>query len=257
MLPSNLRNQGLRRVWNPLKVLRVDAPNRPDPFNQIRPEVHRVSGFRQLMARVFGTFLRGYLSTLRIRVDDTSREALETSAPPRVIVVWHNRSLVIPHVFAKVLNPRKIHCLISPSRMAAWEVDFFAGFALRSIRGSSTRRSIQAAMEMLRVLRAGDDVGLSPDGPSGPLYSIQPGAIAIARKARVPMLLIIPNARHAIRLKTWDRHLVPLPFARLDVQARWISPEEWDSIDDANAASHLRTLCLEITEDPFNATADE
>jgi hypothetical protein len=106
-------------------------------------------------------------------------------------------------------------------------------------------------MEMLRALKRGEDVGISPDGPSGPLYTVKPGALTIARRAKVPLLLLIPNAKPAIRLNTWDRHLLPLPFARLDIRARHVPAERLKDLTQDEAADLIRTLCLELTEDPF------
>lgn len=229
----------------------MQTQDTPDPFNQLRPEIHELRGLKALCALALGTLLRLYLSTLRFKVDASSGTALKESNSPRVIVVWHNRSLVIPIVFYRLLEPERIHCLISPSRMAAWEVSFFKRFRLRSIRGSSTRRSVPSAMEMLRALKRGEDVGISPDGPSGPLYSVKPGALTIARRAHVPLLLLIPNAKPAIRLKTWDRHLLPLPFARLDIRATHVPAELLKDLSQNEAAERIRTLCLELTEDSF------
>lgn len=229
--------------------------DQPDPFNHLRPEVHQLTGARRFCARFLGYGMRLYLRSLRLHLDPASRAALEASTSPRVIVVWHNRSLVIPEVFHRLLDPQKIHCLVSPSRVAAWEVDFFAQFRLRCIRGSSSRRSIQAAIEMLRALRRGEDVGISPDGPSGPLYSFKPGALTIARQARVPLLLLIPNARAAVRARTWDRHLIPLPFSRLEVRAHLIPASTIATLEETTAAETLRALCLELTADPFHPPA--
>lgn len=230
----------------------VDLQDPPDPFNHLRPEVHQLTGARRVCARFVGGLLRLYLRSLRMRLDPASREALAVSSSPRVIVVWHNRSLVIPEVFHRFLQPQHIHCLVSPSRLAAWEVDFFGQFRLRCIRGSSSRRSVQAAIEMLRALRRGEDVGISPDGPNGPLYSFKPGALAMARRAQVPLLLLIPNARTALRARSWDRHLIPLPFARLEVRARHIPASTIAGMEEQAAAETLRALCLELTADPFH-----
>jgi lysophospholipid acyltransferase (LPLAT)-like uncharacterized protein len=196
--------------------------------------------------------LQAWLRSWRMSLDEPSRSLLQTTPSPRMIVVWHNRSLVAPEMFRRFFDPSRIACLISPSRMAAWEVAYFQRFQLRAIRGSTTRRSIQAAREILQQLRNDNDIGISPDGPSGPLYTFQPGAVALARKAGVPLLLAIPNCRSAFRLKTWDRHMVPAPFARIEVAIRAIQPDDpvWET-PDAQIAAHARKVCLEITRDPF------
>lgn len=234
------------------------ADNQHDPFNTRRPEVHELTGWRKAAFHPVAWFLRLYFLTFRIRLDETSRSALKASRSPRLIIVWHNRSLPMPEVFRRCFEPRRIACLISPSRMAAWEAAFFRLFGLRVVRGSTTRRSIQAAREMLKELKSGNDVGISPDGPSGPLYSFRPGAVAIARKAAVPLLIAIPNCRAARRLKTWDRHMVPFPFARIDLAVRAIDPGDpvWEGPDLAVAGA-VRRVCLEITEDPFQFDSNE
>jgi lysophospholipid acyltransferase (LPLAT)-like uncharacterized protein len=229
-----------------------------DPFNTKRPEVHELKWHQKVVFYPAAWCLQLYFRTWRVRLDQTSRNILESNGSPRIIVVWHNRSLPMPELFRRCFDPSKIACLISPSKAAAWEVAFFRQFRLRAIRGSSTRRSVQAAREMLRQLRNGRDAGISPDGPSGPLYSFQPGAVAIARKARVPVLLAIPNARAARRLNTWDRHLIPYPFARIDLAVRVVKPDDavWEKSNE-EVAAHLRQVCLEITSDPFHLNPHE
>ena len=223
-----------------------------DPYNTRRPQVYELGGWQWLLFYPAAWALRLYFLTWRFHLDEAAREALRDSRPPRLIVMWHNRSLASPEPLRRFLDTSRIACLISPSRVAAWEAAFFRLFRFRVVRGSTTRRSIQAGIELLRALRRGEDAGITPDGPSGPLYSFQTGAVAIARKARCPVLVIVPNTRAAWRLNSWDRHLIPLPFARIDLRIRLIQPEDplWKQ-PDAEAAKEIRRVCLEMTEDPF------
>ncbi len=236
----------------------ADAARVRDPYNTRRPQVHELTPLQRLVFRPPALALCGWFRTWRMELTPAARAALRDTAPPRLIVSWHNRSLTGPEVIRRLLHPRRTVCLISPSRMAAWEVALFELFGLRAVRGSTTRRSIQAARELLRALRSGHDACVTPDGPRGPLYAFQPGAVALARLARVPLLVIIPNARAALRLPTWDRHLVPLPFARVEVAMRVVAADDplW-LLPDAAAAARLRQVCLELTKDPFSVPADE
>lgn len=229
-----------------------------DPFNTKRPTVHELIWWQKLVFYPAAWALQLYFRTWRVQLDEESQRILSASSSPRMIIVWHNRSLPMPELFRRCFDPSRIACLISPSKAAAWEVAFFRQFRLRAIRGSTTRRSVQAAREILHQLRAGHDVGISPDGPSGPLYSFRPGAVALARKARVPVLLAIPNAVASRRLRTWDRHLIPYPFARVELVVRVVPPDDpiWDKSNEAVAA-HLREVCLEITRDPFHFNPHE
>lgn len=67
--------------------------------------------------------------------------------------------------------------------------------------------------------RIGFSVVVTPDGPWGPHRVAKPGALLVARRAGVPILPVAVRARPSIRLPRWDRQLLPLPFARLDLVA--------------------------------------
>ncbi|MGC9450309.1 MAG: lysophospholipid acyltransferase family protein [Oceanipulchritudo sp.] len=223
-----------------------------DPWNTRRRVVHELKGWQWLAYYPASWGLRLLFLTWRFRVPPEGRKILRETASPRLIVMWHNRTLVAVEMLLRFFDPPSVACMISPSRMAAWEAAFFRKLGFRVVRGSTTRRSVQAGIELVRALRDGRDAGLTPDGPSGPLYSFQEGALAIARKAGVPILLIVPNSRAAWRPRTWDRHLVPLPFARIELRMRVIHPGDpvWGR-KNPEAASELRRVCLEMTEDPF------
>lgn len=229
------------------------APDDHDPFNTKRPEVYDLKGLQWLLFYPAAWGLWLYYRSFRWRMDEETKRQLAALPAPRLIAVWHNRSLVAAEWLRMTFDPPRFACLISPSRMAAWEVAFFRFLKLKVIRGSSTRRSVQAAIEILRALREGNDAGISPDGPSGPLYSFQEGAITLARKAGASMVVLSLNAGAAYRARTWDRHLIPIPFARVDVLVRIIEPDDpiWEK-PDAEVAAEVRSILLEMTRDPFS-----
>jgi hypothetical protein len=67
--------------------------------------------------------------------------------------------------------------------------------------------------------RAGFSLVVTPDGPWGPYRVAKPGALIVARQAGLPILPVAVRARPAIRLRRWDRQLLPLPFSRIDLLA--------------------------------------
>ena len=225
-------------------------PDEQDPFNTKRPTVYRLKGLQLILFYPAAWLLWAYFKTLRVRFSPGSLENLNRTAPPRILAAWHNRSLAVP-LIRPYVDPPRIACLISPSRMAAWEAAFFDFLDFKVVRGSTTRRSIQASMELLRCLRGGNDIGITPDGPSGPLYSFSQGAVAMAKQAGVPFLFLGFNCRFSIRLNTWDRHMVPLPFSHVEIRVAVISPEDpvW-RLEADSLAKHLRRVCLEQTLDP-------
>lgn len=88
------------------------------------------------------------------------------------------------------------------------------GFA-ESARGSSSRGGSSALSSLVRSLGTGTTVAVLVDGPRGPARIAKPGIAALARIAGMPVQPVAVAARPALRLRSWDRSLVPLPFARV------------------------------------------
>ncbi len=84
-----------------------------------------------------------------------------------------------------------------------------------AVRGSSSRGGAVAAREMVEMLRAGTDVGITPDGPRGPAREVKEGAVRVAQLSGMPIVPIANALSHRVEVaKAWDRLQVPLPFGR-------------------------------------------
>ena len=80
---------------------------------------------------------------------------------------------------------RTPYALVSASQDGAWLTAFFSLVGLRTVRGSSSRFGREAANELVEIMRAGRDIGITPDGPRGPRYEIKPGAIIVPRRTEI------------------------------------------------------------------------
>src|SRR5271163_4061661 len=68
---------------------------------------------------------------------------------------------------------------------------------------------------MARRMGEGRDCAFTIDGPRGPRYVAKPGPVMLARKTGCPILVFhIGVDRGKTFEKTWDRFLMPAPFAR-------------------------------------------
>ena len=90
-------------------------------------------------------------------------------------------------------------------------------FGIGSVRGSSSRRGVAALVALRKALREGVDICLTPDGPRGPRYELQAGAVKLAQTGGVHVLPIHVEYSSAWCLKTWDRFHVPRPFSKVRV----------------------------------------
>jgi lysophospholipid acyltransferase (LPLAT)-like uncharacterized protein len=58
---------------------------------------------------------------------------------------------------------------------------------------------------------------LAPDGPRGPCYEAQPGALLLARRSGKPIVPLAFAAARSWRVRSWDRLIIPKPFSRVVV----------------------------------------
>lgn len=162
--------------------------------------------------------VRALGGTLRLRVAGVEAMAPLWHAGRAVIyVTWHGRILMMPWANARLrgtLGARPATVLASRSRDGELVARYAAHFGLPSVRGSSSRGAAAAVRALAAVLRHGGDVVLVPDGPRGPARRLQPGAVALAALTGAPIVPLAFAARPAVQLRTWDRFMVPLPFAR-------------------------------------------
>ncbi len=127
-----------------------------------------------------------------------------------ILTFWHSRFLLMPYSYP---GPR-LTVLSSRHRDAEMLNRILVRFGLEISRGSSTRGGTEALLDILRKVKRGYDVGITPDGPRGPRRRVKPGVIVAARLAGIPMVPVAFSASPARRLRSWDRTVIPRPFSR-------------------------------------------
>ena len=150
-------------------------------------------------------------------------EALAREGRPFVACYWHAHQLFCVRALLAIRERHpalNLGYLISPSRDGDDAARLFADLELRVIRGSATRGGAAALREIFLAIRSeGVSPVITPDGPTGPARVFKPGVAMIASLAGVPLVPLAMAARPAATLGSWDRALVPLPFARVHVEA--------------------------------------
>lgn len=111
-------------------------------------------------------------------------------------------------------SPRTV-LMVSASRDGEWLARAAKHLGYRSIRGSTSRKAISALLGARRALNAGDSVAIAVDGPRGPRGQIQPGAQHLSQRAKAPLISIRASANRAWHLSSWDRFMIPKPFAKV------------------------------------------
>jgi lysophospholipid acyltransferase (LPLAT)-like uncharacterized protein len=169
--------------------------------------------FRLLICWLAANYIRLVHYTSRRRYDEPD-EALPymRGELPAVFAFWHGRMMLMP-----MIRPpkRKMHVLISTHRDGEMIARTMHLFGFGTVRGSSTRGGVTAAMNAVKAIAAGDNVSVTPDGPRGPAMQVQPGLLTIAELANVPVIPVTYSSASHKRMKTWDRFMVALPFGAI------------------------------------------
>jgi len=180
-----------------------------------------VSALAALAPPVAAAVVRALGATLRLHEEGV--EALEprwAAGQPLIYAVWHGRILMIPWLTARMRRTRgarALRVLASRSRDGEMVARWATRFGLSVVRGSSSRGGAAALRALAASVRAGEDVAVVPDGPRGPRERLQAGLVVLAAATGAPIVPLAFAARPARRLASWDRFLVPLPFARAAV----------------------------------------
>jgi len=183
----------------------------------------KIDGWRARWLIAFGYWLlQIWARTLRFEIED---RAGVVGAPPNdryIGALWHNRLLLLPFVLKRYLPERRGAALISASRDGALLADLVEHFDFEVVRGSSSRKGASAIRQLAEVIANGKDVVITPDGPRGPAYELGQGIIFLAQQSGAEVVPINMEYSSCWRVKSWDRFILPKPFAT--VRATFGSP---------------------------------
>jgi lysophospholipid acyltransferase (LPLAT)-like uncharacterized protein len=172
---------------------------------------------KRIWPKLLALFIRAVVATLRITTEDAGGVLDKPDHPPVIIAFWHNRTFLMAPFYERYCGRggRTSYTFISRSRDGQFMTDVANCFGVQAVRGSSSRHGASAALAALR--KSGDDridLTITPDGPRGPRYEVQPGVLRLAQSTGRPIVAIDAQLRWKIELKSWDRFQIPLPFSR-------------------------------------------
>ena len=202
-----------------------EGPKRPElpdrhrnPPSALRPIPRWRTQLFPLIAAPVGLLFRLYLRTLRLHV--TGEEAIEpmlAKGERFIVCVWHQRQ-VVAMAYLRSLRSRGVTpgALVSPSKDGELGARVLAKLGVTAVRGSGRRSGALALRDMYIAIKEGNLSPLiAPDGSTGPSHEFKPGAIMLARLSGSLEVPVSFACRMGIKLPTWDRLLLPVPFSRV------------------------------------------
>ena len=134
---------------------------------------------------------------------------------------WHDQLLMCPLTWQ---SNSSIKVLISKHRDGDIIAQLISNLGFEAIRGSTHKTNkiknkggLLSARKMIKSLKNGISIGISPDGPKGPRHKVSEGILSISRLSKSVILPVGIGFKKKWVLNTWDKFIIPKPFNEITV----------------------------------------
>lgn len=154
------------------------------------------------------------LATTRYRITGHEHRApFLAEGQPVVYLCWHGRLLPLAHFHRR----EGMGTLISRSGDGEYITRVVRRWGYVPVRGSSSRGGREGLVDLVELVRRGRSVAITPDGPRGPKQTMKEGSLVLAQRTGAPVIPVSAAADRGWWFESWDRFLVPKPFALVHI----------------------------------------
>ena len=155
-----------------------------------------------------------------------------------IAVTWHGELFISPQVYKKLRKRQDTSAIISQHFNGELIAKVLGFFNIWGLRGSSKKGAKSVLINAIKAIKEGRTVMITPDGPRGPRYSMSDGAVALAIRSKLPIMVVnyIPSSYW--QLGSWDKFLIPKPFSKLEIYHQIINLE---NMEKNEAKKHLKS----------------
>ena len=174
----------------------------------------KLTRMEDLTAALGGSALDALMRTTSARTEgEENFRRFWREKRPVVFTLWHGR--LLPCTYHH--RHQNVVTLVSHHRDGEYITRLVQKWGYTAVRGSSSRGGLDALRELVRHLRNGRSLAITPDGPRGPREKLKPGPLLAAQLTGAPIIPVASGASRASYFGGWDRFLIPHPFARLRI----------------------------------------
>ena len=138
-----------------------------------------------------------------------------------VFFFWHRNLIPLPHIFRN----KPIHVMVSPSRDGRLIGEIVLRKGLSVVWSSQYKSPVKGVISVLRMLRGGHNVAITPDGPRGPALRFKKGTLEVVKRSGARVVFAGVGFSRKVEVNSWDRMRIPLPFSRVVVLLEEAYPE--------------------------------
>ena len=132
-------------------------------------------------------------------------------------VTWHAELLISPQVYRKLRKQQKTAAIIAQHYDGELIARTLSFLNILPLRGSSRKGAKAVLIAAIAALKENYSVMITPDGPKGPRHSMSDGAVALALRSNLPLMVVNYKAHSFWQLQSWDKFIIPKPFTTLEI----------------------------------------
>jgi len=183
--------------------------------NEIQTDKKTVSFKYRFYLWLLDHFGNNYIRLLKhtVRLEVIGEEHLKTALADTgkaIFAFWHG-NLIIPMI--RHID-QDIYVLVSTHNGGEIIARMLTNLGYRLVRGSSTMGGSNALKEMAQVLQEPNIMGITPDGPKGPVRELKIGPVILSQKTGVPIIPMSASTNSPVFYKSWDKLLLVKPFVK-------------------------------------------
>lgn len=135
---------------------------------------------------------------------------IEKKGKPIVFAAWHNH-FWLPSFY---LRNKGYGALSSRSRDGEYSARILDKLGWDVVRGSTSKGSVRSLLKLIKKLRQGQNIGVIPDGPTGPRHKVKRGVLYLAQKTESVIIPLGVSFAKKKVFNSWDRFELPYPFSK-------------------------------------------
>ncbi len=180
---------------------------------KLSKRILKLESFRNFVCWLGSLYIRVVYATSSWQVvGEESPRKYWDDHKPFIAALWHGRILMLTKSWD--MKATSIHMLISAHRDGELISKTISHLGIQTAVGSTSQGGFSALRNMLRIIKNGGSVGITPDGPRGPRMRASNGIVNLAKMTGVPIIPLSYSVRDGKAMSSWDRFIVPRPFTK-------------------------------------------
>lgn len=186
-------------------------------------------------------------------ITDTD-QCSHSNQEPKIFAFWHGHQIFMPLYYLKknksIFGGKPLTVLISQHRDGRIAAELIHQLGLNSVAGSSSKGGARALVSLIKCLRAGNHVAITPDGPKGPIHKVKPGIFKLLEHSEVKVYPLAIAANKFWQFNSWDKMFLPKPFSKVTIaqgEAFHLDCNESQSnfeVETKNLEKRINETCL-------------